>query len=168
MKNHFVFELKLVWVGIYRNLLAWIPTIYIFIKTESPSITFRWVGIELSLWYGFIKNIGKLIYITPNIILIKLDKIYKERYDFQFFWFGIEYRKFIGKRRQYQTSLVEELKKPLKFEKPKVYVVTRSEEHCDYAEVVFSNKQNAEKYCESFNNNEDCYARDITEVELEF
>ena len=36
-----------------------------------------------------------------------------------------------------------------------VYVVTRSEEHSDYVEAVFFDKENAEKYCKQFNDNED-------------
>lgn len=45
-----------------------------------------------------------------------------------------------------------------------VYVVTRSEEHNDYVEAVFYNRGNAEKYCKQFNDNEDEYSRNITEV----
>ena len=45
-----------------------------------------------------------------------------------------------------------------------VYVVTRSEEHSDYVEAVFFDKENAEKYCKQFNDNEDEYSRDITET----
>jgi hypothetical protein len=45
-----------------------------------------------------------------------------------------------------------------------VYVVTRSEEHSDYVEAVFCKRENAEKYCKQFNDNEDEYSRDITET----
>lgn len=47
-----------------------------------------------------------------------------------------------------------------------VYVVTRSEEHNDYVEVVFYNRENAEKYCKLFNDNEDEYHRTITETPI--
>ena len=45
-----------------------------------------------------------------------------------------------------------------------VYVVTRSEEHSDYVEAAFCKRENAEKYCKQFNDNEDEYSRDITET----
>lgn len=49
----------------------------------------------------------------------------------------------------------------------KIFVVTRSEEHADYVEKAYTKKSSAEAYCEPFNNNEDAYQRDITEIELE-
>lgn len=49
----------------------------------------------------------------------------------------------------------------------KIFVVTRSEEHADYVEKAYTKKSSAEAYCEPFNNNEDAYHRDITEIELE-
>jgi hypothetical protein len=45
-----------------------------------------------------------------------------------------------------------------------VYVITRSEEHSDYVEAVFYKRENAEKYCKQFNDNENEYSRDITET----
>lgn len=47
-----------------------------------------------------------------------------------------------------------------------VYVVTRSEEFADYPEKVFFSEDDAEKYCERFNSNENAYQRDITECEI--
>lgn len=52
-------------------------------------------------------------------------------------------------------------------EKKIVYVVTRSEEFADYVEKVFYSKDDAEKYCEKFNSNENAYQRDITECVIE-
>lgn len=46
------------------------------------------------------------------------------------------------------------------------YVVTRSEEHCDYVEKVFFDKEKAEEYCKPFNEDENSYHRDITEIEV--
>ena len=46
------------------------------------------------------------------------------------------------------------------------YVVTRSEEHCDYVEKVFFDKEKAEEYCKHFNEDENSYYRDITEIEV--
>lgn len=48
----------------------------------------------------------------------------------------------------------------------KVYVVTRCEEHSDYVERVFVNKRKAEEYCAPYNENEHCYSRDITEIDI--
>lgn len=54
-----------------------------------------------------------------------------------------------------------------KDEKHKVaYVVTRSEEHCDYVEKVFFDKEKAEEYCKPFNEDENSYHRDITKIEV--
>jgi hypothetical protein len=45
-----------------------------------------------------------------------------------------------------------------------VYVVTRCEEHSDYVEEVFFDKVKAEEYCNKFNQDENNYQRDITEI----
>lgn len=42
------------------------------------------------------------------------------------------------------------------------YVVTRSEEHSDYVETIFYNREEAIEYCKPFNQNENSYGRDIT------
>ena len=52
-------------------------------------------------------------------------------------------------------------------EKQFVYVVTRCEEHSDYVEKVFLDKEKAEAYCKQFNENEDCYRRHITKIKIE-
>jgi len=112
----FIFELKLHWIGFYGNLLEWIPRIYVFIS-DNPSIKLKWMGIEVSLWYGILGNIGKGFYLTPSLVLKCLNKEYKEKYDFQFSWLNINYRKFIGERVKYKTVLTEELKKPIDWNK---------------------------------------------------
>ena len=48
-----------------------------------------------------------------------------------------------------------------------VYVVTRSEEHSDYVEAVFLSEDKAEEYCKPFNEDENCYARNITKVKIQ-
>ena len=111
--KHFVCELKLHWVGYYGNLLEWIPKIYVFIS-RNPSIKFKWMCLELSLWCGVLDKVGKGFYLTPSITLNVLNKKYKEKYDFQFSWFNINYRKFIGKRIKYEISLEEKLKEESK------------------------------------------------------
>ena len=107
----FIFELKLQWIGFYGNLLEWIPRIHVFIS-DNPSIKLKWMGIELSLWCGILGNIGKGFYLTPSLVFKRLNKKYKEKYDFQFSWLNINYRKFIGERIKYEIVLAEELKKP--------------------------------------------------------
>lgn len=114
--KHFVFELKFCWRGIYGNLLEWIPCINIFIKTSSPSISLKWMGMEMSLWIGFLKTPGKCIYITPCFVFKHLNEKFKEKYDFQFSWLGINYRKFIGEKENYKISIIEQLKNPFNFE----------------------------------------------------
>lgn len=46
------------------------------------------------------------------------------------------------------------------------YVITRCEEHSDYVEEVFFDKDKAQEYCDQFKENEDEYARHITEVKV--
>ena len=54
------------------------------------------------------------------------------------------------------------------FQKKKLYVVTRCEEHSDYVEKAFFSEKEAEEYCKQFEGNEDAYGRDITEIEVDF
>jgi len=53
------------------------------------------------------------------------------------------------------------------FQKKKLYVVTRCEEHSDYVEEAFFSEKKAEEYCKQFEGNEDAYGRDITEIEVD-
>lgn len=53
------------------------------------------------------------------------------------------------------------------FQKKKLYVVTRCEEHSDYVEKAFFSEKEAEEYCKQFEGNEDAYGRDITEIEVD-
>lgn len=110
--NPFIFEIKLSWRGFYENLLEWIPRIHVFIS-PAPSIKLQWMCLELSLWCGILKKVGKSFYLTPCLVFKYLNKKYKEKYDFQFSWLNISCRKLIGERDKYETILAEELKKPI-------------------------------------------------------
>lgn len=55
----------------------------------------------------------------------------------------------------------------IEFQKKKLYVVTRCEEHSDYVEEAFFSEKKAEEYCKQFEGNEDAYGRDITEIEVD-
>ena len=46
------------------------------------------------------------------------------------------------------------------------YVVTRSDLHYDEVEKVFFDKNKAEEYCKSYNEDENSYHRNITEIEV--
>lgn len=46
------------------------------------------------------------------------------------------------------------------------YVVTRSDLHYDEVEKVFFDKNKAEEYCKSYNEDENCSHRNITEIEV--
>lgn len=46
------------------------------------------------------------------------------------------------------------------------YVVTRSDLHYDEVEKVFFDKSKAEEYCKSYNEDENSYHRNITEIEV--
>lgn len=51
-------------------------------------------------------------------------------------------------------------------EPKELYVITRSEEHADYVEKVFTNECKAIAYCLQFKADENRYQRDITTVKL--
>lgn len=46
------------------------------------------------------------------------------------------------------------------------YVVTRSDLHYDEVEKVFFDKEKAEEYCKPYNEDENSYHRNITEIEV--
>lgn len=48
----------------------------------------------------------------------------------------------------------------------KVYVVTRCEEHSDYVERVFVDKEIADAYCKQFEGVPNEYSRDVEEMEV--
>lgn len=49
---------------------------------------------------------------------------------------------------------------------PRLYIVMRCEEHSDYVEKVFVDKDNAIAYCEKYNSNPREYSRTIEEMEV--
>lgn len=48
----------------------------------------------------------------------------------------------------------------------KVYVVVRCEEHSDYVERVFVDKEKADAYCKQFEGVPNEYSRDVEEMEV--
>lgn len=49
---------------------------------------------------------------------------------------------------------------------PRLYIVMRCEEHSDYVEKVFVDKNKAVAYCEKYNSNPREYSRTIEEMEV--
>ena len=49
---------------------------------------------------------------------------------------------------------------------PRLYIVMRCEEHSDYVEKVFVDKDKAVAYCEKYNSNPREYSRSIEEMEV--
>ena len=49
---------------------------------------------------------------------------------------------------------------------PTLYVITRSEEHSDYVEKVFVDKEKAQEYCKQYKGDKDAYSRNITEINV--
>lgn len=49
----------------------------------------------------------------------------------------------------------------------KVFIVMRAEEHSDYVEKVFFDKERAEQYAAQFANNPNEYARHVEEHKIE-
>ena len=92
MKRLYVFELNFAWKGFYGNWLAFLPSLYLVISS-CPTISFNWLGFEFAIRIGIIKTLGKCFYIIPAIRFYHLPNKFKERYDFQFSWLGINYRK---------------------------------------------------------------------------
>ena len=96
-------------------------------KKENPMILYH--GTRKSSAINIINNgidlhrgkkradFGKGFYLTPSLVFKCLDKKYKEKYDFQFSWLNINYRKLIGERTKYKTVLAEELNKPIDWSK---------------------------------------------------
>lgn len=102
--EHFVFEVKLSYKGLWGNLLAFIPRVFVYVSS-APSIKLDWIGMELELWCGIVRSWGNGFYLTPSIVFKHLDKKFKEKYDFQFSWLGWNYRKTFGERCKYETSI---------------------------------------------------------------
>lgn len=48
----------------------------------------------------------------------------------------------------------------------RLYIVMRCEEHSDYVEKVFVDKDKANAYCENYNSNQREYSRTIEEMEV--
>lgn len=110
MKRHFIFELKISWRGWWGNILKIIPSIWVNIST-APSINLQWIGLELGLWCGILSSTyGKSFFVTPHFVFRHLDKKFKEKYDFQFSWLGYDYRKLIGERKEYITTIERSIK----------------------------------------------------------
>lgn len=102
------FEIKLEILRI-RNILGFIPSLFVFTgKNLCFDIHFKWLFIDLWIYIDWDIHKRKSfdgVYVIPHLSLYYLDKDYKEKFDFQFFWFRIGIRKFFGERKTYKYSL---------------------------------------------------------------
>ncbi len=85
-----------------------IPKVWINFGIKDLYLSISWFRIELCIWYTIKNNLStKGIYIIPYFGLYYLNKQFKEKWDFQFYWFKLGFRKFFGVREIYKKSLKE-------------------------------------------------------------
>ena len=102
------FEIKLE-IRRIKNILSFIPSLYIFTGNKlCLDFNFKWLFIYFQVWIEWDmrkkKNFNG-IFVIPLFVLYHLDKEYKEKFDFQFYWFNIGIRKFFGERKVYEISI---------------------------------------------------------------
>lgn len=92
-----------------RNIFMFIPSLFISIGRLSLYFSAKWFRVEvlLHLCYDCRKPSNSGFFILPYFCLYHLDKRYKEKWDFQFSWLWVQWRKFIGERESYETSVKE-------------------------------------------------------------
>ena len=92
-----------------RNWLMFLPNIWLHIWWNSFSLTIYWFFIELHIYLTKDCSVVRSIYFTPTpcFSLYRLSNQFKEKWDFQFFWLWMGYRKFYGKKKEYKDSLKE-------------------------------------------------------------
>lgn len=103
--NISIYEIKLsnCW---NKNYLMFIPSVYISVGLFSFSMSVKWFRVELVI-YIWPKGLQKTIdfAIIPHFVLYRNGKNFKEKWDFQFYWLWMCYRKFFGERKAYDESL---------------------------------------------------------------
>ena len=91
-----------------NNLLMFIPSLFVSVSRYSFYLCMNFLCIELVIMLSpdlekYEK--GTSIYITPKVSFALLDEELKEKWDFQFSWLWMGYRKFFGKRETYKESI---------------------------------------------------------------
>lgn len=89
-----------------RNWLMFIPSIWLSIWWHVLYLRIVWFRLEFCVNLNFNCTNGKSIgfFLIPHIALYRSSKKYKEKWDFQFFWLWIGFRKFFGERKEYVES----------------------------------------------------------------
>lgn len=91
------------------NLLMFIPDIFVSVSKYSFYLCIRFLCVELIIMLcpDSEKCIFKGIsgYVIPHFSFSPLDKDHKEKWDFQFGWLWMGYRKFFGERKIYKDSI---------------------------------------------------------------
>ncbi len=91
-----------------HNYLMFLPTCWLILKKSGIEITITWLIFRFIFICDYNYFNGKKYLdcaIIPNISLYHLNNSFKEKWDFQFFWFNIKKRKFFGNRNNYEESL---------------------------------------------------------------
>lgn len=93
-----------------RNIFMLIPSLFISIGRLSLYLSARWFCVEVLLHLSYdCRRLQDVcgFFILPHFSLYRLDKRYKEKWDFQFSWLWMTWRKFIGVRESYEISIIE-------------------------------------------------------------
>lgn len=89
------------------NWLMFIPRIYISVSKWSFYMAITWFRIHMYVYLttNAAKYLDNYSFSTPFLVFRRLQKQYKEKWDFQFFFLWMKYRHFFGKRKEYECSL---------------------------------------------------------------
>lgn len=89
------------------NWLMFIPRIDISVSKWSFYMAVTWFRMRMYVYLTTdgAKYLDNHSFSTPLFVLRRLKKMYKEKWDFQFFFLWMKYRHFFGKRKEYECSL---------------------------------------------------------------
>lgn len=93
-----------------KNYFLFLPSVWVDVGLWCLYISIEWLWLDMILTMNPNIMKGKKtinFYLIPHFSLIKLSAKCKEKYDFQFFWLWMGYRKFFGERKDFEESLKE-------------------------------------------------------------
>lgn len=101
-----------------RNWLMFIPSIWLGIWWNVLYLRIVWFRLEFCVHLTTDCTYSKSIrfFPVPHIALYHItNKKYKEKWDFQFFWLWIGFRKFFGERKEYVESFKDKCRELRRF-----------------------------------------------------
>ena len=93
-----------------KNYLKFLPSVWVDVGLWCLYISIEWLWLNMTLTMNPNIMKGKKtinFYLIPHFSLSKISAKCKEKYDFQFFWLWMGYRKFFGERKDFEESLKE-------------------------------------------------------------